>query len=106
ASARQAAQVKAVSPEQNARSSDVVTVIFTRRRRDRAFRCRVSCGSRGIRIHALATSRTDAEGHFVLGDIALRTELEFLLETSVRFEYAVGVNGRERPVDQVQFVAP
>jgi hypothetical protein len=60
--------------------------------------------SEGIEI--LAQGQTDPQGQFVFGDVALKTELVFPLETAIWLEYAVEKQGVTRRVDTIRFTAP
>jgi hypothetical protein len=57
-------------------------------------------------FESLAHGQTDAHGQFALGDVALKAELEFPIETGVLFEFLVSKDGVERTIDDVRFTAP
>jgi hypothetical protein len=57
-------------------------------------------------ISVLATTTTDDQGRFSLGDVALNAEVAFPLETGVLLEFTVSTQGTIRHVDDVRFTAP
>ena len=54
----------------------------------------------------LAQAQTNAQGQFAFGDVALRAEVAFPVETAIWLDYAVAQQGLTRQVDTVQFTAP
>lgn len=60
--------------------------------------------SEGVEI--LAQGQTDSQGQFVFGDVALKTELVFPLETAIWLEYAVEKQGVTRQVETIRFTTP
>ena len=55
----------------------------------------------------LGSARTDESGRFSFGSIAVKSELDFPLENSLRLEYHVtSADGRPFELDNVTFTAP
>lgn len=54
----------------------------------------------------VAQGRTDQQGLFSLGSVALDTEIAFPLETGLRFDYLVKRDGASLEVAGVTFTAP
>ena len=55
----------------------------------------------------LGIARTDESGHFSFGPVAVKSELAFPLENSLRLEYyVIRPNGQPFQLDNVTFTAP
>jgi hypothetical protein len=57
-------------------------------------------------LEVLAHGRTDADGRFVLGEVGLKAELEFPIETGVLLEFVVSSGSDQQHVDTVEFTTP
>ena len=62
--------------------------------------------SGGEGAEGVAQGRTDEQGDFSLGVVALDTDVAFPLETGVRFDYSVFRAGVRANVQSVTFTAP
>jgi hypothetical protein len=57
-------------------------------------------------FQSVAYAKTDSQGKFSFGDVAVNTEIAFPLETGAVFEYEVRKDRAQRLIDNIKFTAP